>query len=278
MGEIIIKEKAALFICAVGVPPPWVVQKLHQHNIPVMNMVGAVKHVVKALDVGVDLICAQGGEGGGHTGDTPTSILLPKVVDAVRGKRSPLTGVDVLVVGAGGIFDGRGLAMALVAGCSAVWVGTRFVASEEAGAGPMHKNRIVSAGYEDTMRTIIYTGRPMRIFKTPYTIDYETNRAQELAEMQAAGMPAFVKDIKEELGGGLAGVGIFHSAEVLTQDEKQRGVELSLREKRERGVYLTGQCAGAITEIKPAKEIIEEMVAEAIVQLNISTAFIQSSL
>jgi len=276
--EIIIKEKAALFICAVGVPPQWAVERLHEAKIPVMNMIGAVKHVGKALDAGVDIICAQGGEGGGHTGDTPTSILLPKVVDAVRGKRSPLTGDDVLVVGAGGIFDGRGLAMALVAGCSAVWVGTRFVASEEAGAGPMHKKRIVNASYDDTMRTTIYTGRPMRIFKTPYTIEYETDRVQELVEMQAMGLPPFVKDVEGELEKGLVGVGIFHSAEVRTVDEKQKGVELSVREKRERGVYLTGQCAGAITDVKSAKEIIEEMVAGAVVQLNSAVAFIDSKL
>merc|ERR1719487_2820352 len=104
-----------------------------------MNMVGAVKHVEKALAVGVDIICAQGGEGGGHTGDTATSILIPKVVDACRGRISPLTGKPVEVVAAGGIFDGRGLAMALAAGASAVWVGTRFVACEEAAAGPYHK-------------------------------------------------------------------------------------------------------------------------------------------
>merc|ERR1712160_97744 len=91
--DIIIEEKAALFICAV-------------------------KHVIKALDAGVDIICAQGGEGGGHTGEIATSILLPKVADACRGKKSPLTGDPILVVGAGGIFDGRGLAMALNAGCS----------------------------------------------------------------------------------------------------------------------------------------------------------------
>merc|ERR1712137_1050028 len=250
------------------------VEELHKAKIPVMNMIGAVKHVGKALDVGVDIICAQGGEGGGHTGDIATSILLPKVVDAVRGKRSPLIG-DVLVVGAGGIFDGRGLAMALVAGCSAVWVGTRFVASEEAGAGPMHKNRIVNAGYEDTMRTIIYTGRPMRIFKTPYTIDYEMNRAQEMVEMQNMGVVPFLKDVEGGSSGieGLTGVGIFHAAEVLTVDEKQQGVELSVKEKRERGVYLTGQCAGAITDVKSAKEIIDEMVAGAIEQLNIAVAF-----
>merc|ERR1712125_78317 len=84
--DIIIEEKAALFICAVGVPPKWAVDKLHAAKIPVMNMIGAVKHVDKALDAGVDIICAQGGEGGGHTGEIATSILLPKVVDAPEGR------------------------------------------------------------------------------------------------------------------------------------------------------------------------------------------------
>merc|ERR1712048_371982 len=178
--DIIIEEKAALFICAVGVPPKFAVDKFHAAGIPVMNMIGAVKHVQKALDAGVDIICAQGGEGGGHTGEFATSILLPKVVDACRGKKSPLTGGPVLVVGAGGIFDGRGLAMALGMGCSGVWVGTRFIASEEAGAGPIHKKRVVESAYEDTIRTIIYSGRPMRVFKTPYTMEFEEKRQQEI--------------------------------------------------------------------------------------------------
>merc|ERR1711977_389704 len=116
------------------------------------------------LEAGCDIICAQGGEGGGHTGDCATSILLPKVVDACRGKTSLLTGGPVMVVGAGGIFDGRGLAMALAAGCQGVWVGTRFIASEEAGAGPMHKQKVIKSDYNDTMTSTIYTGRPMRIF------------------------------------------------------------------------------------------------------------------
>merc|ERR1712039_897052 len=111
--DIIIEEKAALFICAVGVPPQWAVDKLHAAKIPVMNMIGAVKHVSKAVEAGVDIICA---EGGGHTGDIPTSILLPEVVKAVQGKKSQLTGGPVLVVGAGGIYDGSGLASALSVG------------------------------------------------------------------------------------------------------------------------------------------------------------------
>jgi NAD(P)H-dependent flavin oxidoreductase YrpB (nitropropane dioxygenase family) len=277
--DIIIEEKAALFICAVGTPPKFAVDKLHAAGIPVMNMIGAVKHATKAIEAGCDIICAQGGEGGGHTGDCPTSILLPKVVDICRGHKSPLTGGPVLVVGAGGIFDGRGLAMALTAGCSGVWVGTRFIASEEAGAGPMHKQKVIKSGYDDTMRSTIYTGRPMRIFKTAYTIEFEEKRQNEIVEMTNFGIPAFIKDMKAgELDGSSVGVGIFHSAEVRTQQEIADGLELSTREERERGVYLTGSCAAAIEDIKPAKAIVEDMVAEACVQLQSSASFVVSKL
>lgn len=273
--DIIIQEKAALFICAVGVPPRWAVEKLHAAKIPIMNMIGSVKHVDKALEVGVDVICAQGGEGGGHTGDVATSILLPKVVDAVRGKMSPLTGEPVLVVAAGGIFDGRGLAAALAVGCSGVWVGTRFIASEEAGAGPMHKKRVLRADYSDTIRTLIYSGRPMRIFKTPYVMDFEENRHQEIQEMQNMGIPAFVKDIQEL---EFSGVGTFAQSEVLTLEERKNGVQISKREKHERGVFLTGQCAGAITDIKPAANIVDEMVAGAVEQLRLANTFLVAKL
>lgn len=136
------------------------------------QMIGHPKHVAKALEVGVDLICPQAGEGGGHTGDMPASILIPAVVDEVKGKKSPLTGGPVLVIGAGAVYDGRGLAANLAWGAQAVWVGTRFVACEEAGAPPMHKKAIVNAGHEDFARTLIYTGRPLRVIKSPYVDDW----------------------------------------------------------------------------------------------------------
>ena len=109
-------------------------------------MVGHPKHVSKALDVGVDLICAQAGEGGGHTGDVPASILIPACVDACKGRKSPLTGKPIYVIGAGAVHDGRALAANLSWGAEAVWVGTRFVASVEAGAPKAHKEAVLSAG------------------------------------------------------------------------------------------------------------------------------------
>merc|ERR1712050_290475 len=212
-------EKAALFICAVGVPPKYAVDKFHSAGIPVMNMIGHVSHVKKALDSCVDIICAQGGEGGGHTGDIPTSILLPKVVEAVQGKVSPLTGGPVLVVGAGGIFDGAGLAAALAMGCSGVWVGTRFIASDEAGAGPYHKKSVVNAGFTDTIRTTIYSGRPLRVIKTPYVLDWEENRTKEKEELQNQGILAVTADMKSGTAYDQ------HEHETRTQEEIKMGVQ-----------------------------------------------------
>jgi len=228
--DVIIEGGAKLFICAVGVPPVWVVEKLHSAGVLVMNMVGHVKHVEKALKTGVDLICAQGGEGGGHTGEIATSILIPKVVDACRGKTSPLTGGPVHVVAAGGIFDGRGLAMALSMGAVGVWVGTRFVACEEAGAGPYHKRLLTKTDYTDTIKTTIYTGRPMRVNASKFVVDWESKRQDEIQKMLVQGkLPA----------------------------------PFGSQEKVEERPFLMGQAAGAIDEVKPAKAIVDEMVGQA---------------
>lgn len=232
--DIIIHGGASLFVCAVGVPPKWAVDKLHAAGIPVMNMVGHPKHVSKALAQGVDIICAQGGEGGGHTGDTPFSVLIPAVVDICKGKKSPLTGEDIIVVAAGGIADGRGLAASLSYGASGVWVGTRFVACVEAGAPKTHKDLLLSAGYDDTVRTLIYSGRPMAVRKTPYVVEWETKRRDEIESLLAQGQ-------------------VPHEVELTRRPER------SLEGSR----WLMGKVAGSIDDIKTAKEIVDEMVSTA---------------
>ncbi|KAI5283126.1 hypothetical protein KEM52_003510, partial [Ascosphaera acerosa] len=137
-----IEEKTTLFVCAVGVPPKEVVERLHKAGILYMNMIGHPKHVKKCLALGADLICAQGGEGGGHTGHVPTSVLIPAVVKLVQGHTSPLTGKPVQVIAAGGVYSGETVASALMLGASAVWVGTRFILAEEAGAPKEHQEAV----------------------------------------------------------------------------------------------------------------------------------------
>lgn len=242
--DVIIESGAALFVSAVGVPPKWAVDKLHQAGIPVMNMIGSPKHVAKCVAVGVDIICAQGGEGGGHTGEISTSILVPAVVDLCRKHTSPLTGKPVQVVAAGGIYEGRGLAMALAFGASAVWVGTRFVASEEAGAPARHKEGVVNAGVHDTMRSIVYTGRPMRIIKNKYALHWEQERRAEMMELTAKGVIPVKHDMANpnpELAG------------MVSDEDRVSAVPL-----------LSGQVAGLIDKVLPAKEIVDDMVRVAV--------------
>eukprot|EP00656_Telonema_subtile_P001075 TRINITY_DN10513_c0_g1_i2.p1 TRINITY_DN10513_c0_g1~~TRINITY_DN10513_c0_g1_i2.p1 ORF type:complete len:382 (+),score=109.89 TRINITY_DN10513_c0_g1_i2:143-1288(+) len=242
--DITVQSGAKLFVSAVGVPPKFAVDKLHAAGILVMNMVGHPKHVSKALAAGVDMICVQGGEGGGHTGEIASSILIPMVVDACRGKLSPLTGKQVPVVAGGGIYDGRGLAMSLALGADAVWVGTRFVASVEGGAPDRHKEDVVKAGLTDTHRSLVFTGRPLRVIKTPYTLDWEENRKEEMKARLAAGELPWVVDQQVKQDGHW-------------KDDKDRPVPKDIPYGLP---WLSGQVAGAITDILPARQIVEEMV------------------
>lgn len=247
--DVIIHGGAKLFVCAVGVPPKWVVDKLHAAGIVVMNMTGLPKHAQGALDVGCDIICAQGTEAGGHTGDLATSVLTPATADAVKGKLSPLTGEQVMVVAAGGIYDGRGLAMALALGAQGAWVGTRFVCALEAGASPIHQKEIISASFSDTFRTLFYTGRPLRVKVKPIVQSFETQRREEMQKMLAKGEIPFkaVEDAWRQDAGK-------------EEEVKQMNVDRRL---------LMGQCAGAIKDILPAKQIIEDMVSQAAAQIKL---------
>ena len=201
--DIIIAGGAKLFVSAVGVAPKHVVEKLHKKGILYMNMIGHPKHVHKACQAGADIICAQGGEAGGHTGDTPTSVLIPACTDIVKKYTSPLTGKPVQLVAAGGIYDGRGIAATLMLGASAVWVGTRFVTAKESGASEAAKRSIVDADFDSTVKSTIWTGRPLRALATPYVRNWETNRREEMKELQDKGIIAMYHEMDrlEKIGG-----------------------------------------------------------------------------
>ncbi|KLT44880.1 putative 2-nitropropane dioxygenase [Cutaneotrichosporon oleaginosum] len=241
--DIIVEEKAALFVCAIGVCPPEVVEKLHKGGVKVANMIGHPKHVGPVVKAGVDIVIAQGGEGGGHTGDIPFSVLIPAVVDACSSLKTK-KGNSVCVLAAGGVNDGRSLAAALMYGAQGVWVGTRFVASEEAAAPKMHKQQIISAKAGDTTRTLIYSGRPLRVRNTPYVTEWNETRAQEIADLTSRGI-------------------IPHDHELSKKPE--RSIEGKL--------WLMGEVAGSITEVLPAKVIVDQMVdgAKRCIQGGVST-------
>ncbi|KAF5607428.1 FMn-dependent 2-nitropropane dioxygenase [Fusarium subglutinans] len=240
--DIIIDSGAKLFVSAVGVPPPQVIKRFHDKGILVMNMVGHPKHATKALELGVDMVCAQGGEGGGHTGDVANSILIPAVADVASKYHPPLLkGLPALVVAAGGIYSGRSLASSLMQGAVAVWVGTRFVASVEASCSEEHKKEVVSCGFEDTQRTLVISGRPLRMKTNDYIRKWHEQ-------------PDKIKELCDK------GV-------VPIEYDFEQGNDFDLP-------HLMGQVAGAITKIQPAGEIVDEMVKEAVDMLKLGGTYL----
>ncbi|KAG8422915.1 hypothetical protein J3459_009942 [Metarhizium acridum] len=261
--DIVIESGAKLFVSAVGVPPKHVVQKLQKAGVLYMNMIGHVKHVKKCLDLGVDIICAQGGEGGGHTGDIPTTVLIPAVVEAVKGHKSPVSGGPVQVVAAGGIHNGQLLASALMMGASGVWVGTRFILTDEAGAPKAHKDAVRTAGHDDNVRTIIFTGRPMRVRNNPYINDWETNRIQEMKELTAKGTIPYEVDLERFMSGEAkehSGVEAYSSNAASEAEDDDEGDD-PLEQFRP---YLMGKCAAVVNEQKSAKAVVDEFVNDAV--------------
>lgn len=242
LTQIVIDSGAKLFVSAVGVPPKHIVEKLHKAGILYMNMIGHPKHVKKCLDLGVDIICAQGGEGGGHTGDVPTTVLIPAVVKLCEGKKSGL-GNQVQVVAAGGLFNGQSLAAALMLGASAVWIGTRFILTDEAGAPKAHQDAVQTAGFDDNVRTIIFTGRPLRVRNNPYIQNWEENRAQEIKELTAKGI-----------------IPVEHDFDTLGDDIDDETMENARP-------WLMGKAAAVVNEKKSAKAVVDEMVSDAVRQI-----------
>ncbi|KAI0135650.1 2-nitropropane dioxygenase [Daldinia grandis] len=244
--DITIESGAKLFVSAVGVPPKYVIDKLHNAGILVMNMVGHPKHAVKALDLGVDMVCPQGGEGGGHTGDIASSVLVPAVADVASRYHPPmLKGSPALVVAAGGINDGRSLAASLMQGAAGVWVGTRFVASVEADSSEEHKKSVVTCGFEDTQRTLVLTGRPLRMRTNAYIARWHT-QPQKISELCDKG----VVPIEYDFGNDVDDIDLPH---------------------------LMGQVAGAVTKVQPAAEIVQEMVDGAVQMLRLGSSYIDAS-
>jgi NAD(P)H-dependent flavin oxidoreductase YrpB (nitropropane dioxygenase family) len=242
--EVTIRNGAKIFISAVGVPPARTIKRLHEAGILVMNMVGAPKHAEKALKAGVDIVCAQGGEGGGHTGDIANSILIPAVCDVAKKYTSPLTGQPALVVAAGGIYDGRSLASSLMQGAVGVWVGTRFVASNESGASLKHKEDVVSADFTDTLRTLVVSGRPLRVRMNDYVRKWE-NQPEKIKELTDKGIVPLAYDM-----------------------ENDNEVDPP---------FLMGQVAAIIKDVKPAKDIVEDMVREAVGQLKLGNSYLEKA-
>ena len=150
--QVCIEEKVPLFCAGLG-NPGFMAAEAHAAGMKVLGITGNAKNAKRMAQSGIDLLVAQGHEGGGHTGRIGTMALLPQAIDAAY---------PVPVLAAGGIGDGRGLAAALAIGCIGAWVGTRFLATVEGGALPVNKKHILDSTDEDTRVSKAYTGKTLR--------------------------------------------------------------------------------------------------------------------
>ncbi len=227
--DVIIANGADSFVAGLGVPMP-IMKKLKDAGIKVMVVGGAVKHAIKAEQAGCDAVILQGGEGGGHTGLVGTLPLVAQAVEAV----------DIPVIAAGGIYDGRGIAAALSLGAVGVWMGTRFIASKESHAANMYREAVVGASDTDTTRTRCYSGKPMRCRTNDYINDWESRPDDIMPFPHQAH-----HSNKVDVIGGIGGV----------TDEARLSMDKSC--------FAMGQSAGGIKEVKSVAEIVADLINEA---------------
>lgn len=202
--EVVIEERVPVYAAGLGNPGPWM-ERLHANGTRVIAVVGTTRHAVQVAESGVDIVVAQGHDGGGHNAPVGTMALIPQVVDAVGGR--------VPVLGAGGIGDGRGVAAALMLGAEGVWLGTAFLATEEAGISPAQKRALVEARDEGTVVSRAVTGKPARMLRGSWARAYAEAGLEPLP-MPYQGMvstPVTVAALaagRADVWGGFAGQGL----------------------------------------------------------------------
>ncbi len=257
-----VAERGVRLVSFAGAPARDAIASLHDAGVLCMPTAGARRHAEKMAEWGVDAVIAQGGEGGGHTGAVPTSLLLPAVVDAV--------GAEIPVLGAGGFHDGRGLVAALAWGADGVAMGTRFLLTAESRVPEAIKARYLAAGVTDTVVTTALDGAPQRVIRTS-TVD-TLERSSPLTRLPRAlrhalafrsvtgtPVPALVREalaMRRNQQLTWSQLAMAANAPMLIKAALVDG-------RPDVGVLPTGQVTGAIDELPPVAELIERIVTEA---------------
>jgi NAD(P)H-dependent flavin oxidoreductase YrpB (nitropropane dioxygenase family) len=249
--------KVASFALA---PKQDLIKRCKDHGLVVMPSIGAKRHAEKVAAWGVDAVIVQGGEGGGHTGQVPTTVLLPQIVDAV----------DIPVIAAGGFFDGRGLVAALAYGASGIAMGTRFLLTSDSTVGSAVKDVYLGMGVADTVVTTEVDGVPHRVLRTEFVNELLKSRAfgrltraarNALAFQKMSGTPW--KDVVTE------GLAMRKSNELsLSQLVMAANTPMLLKAamvdgRPDLGVMASGQVVGVIEDLPSCQELIDRIVDEA---------------
>ncbi len=222
IARMVVDEGVKILTTGAGSPaqymPMW-----KEADIRVIPVVASVALALKMQAAGADAVVAEGAESGGHVGELHTMPLVPQIVDAL----------DIPVVAAGGICDGRGAAAAFMLGADAIQVGTRFLSAEECNVHPEYKEKILKATDISTIVTGKSLGHPVRSLKTPFS--------KTFARMEAD--PSTDKNDILALGSG--------------------ALRKAVQEGDRNGTYMAGECAGMVKKIEPAKAIVEDLILGA---------------
>ena len=241
-------------------PGEALVKRLKDAGVVVIPTVGAVRHAEKVAAWGVDAVIAQGHEGGGHTGPVPTTLLTPKVVDAV----------DIPVVAAGGFFDGRGLVAALAWGAAGVAMGTRFLLTRESTVPDAVKARYLETPVTGTVVTTAVDGHPQRVIRTDVVehlagagrltaLPRALRNALRFRRLTGTSVGALLQEgraMHETQGLTWAQVAMAANAPMLTRASMVEG-------NLESGILPTGQVVGVIESLPSVADVVNEVVSEA---------------
>ena len=257
--DLLVREGVA--VASFATPPRAdVVARLKDAGIVVIPTIGAPRHAEKMAALGVDAVIAQGREGGGHTGEIPTSLLVPGCVDVV----------DIPVIAAGGFRDGRGLVAALALGAEGIAMGTRFLLTKESTVPQQVKEQYLAARLTDTVRTSAVDGHPQRVLRTELVDELEKaspltrfpRAARNALRFRALSNTSMADLVREGLamrsaqGLSLSQVAMAGNAPMMTRATLVDG-DLSA------GVLPTGQVVGEIDELISVADLLEEIMAEA---------------
>lgn len=222
VAAMLVKEGVKVVTTGAGSPIRFM-QMWKEAGITVIPVVPSVAIAVKMQAAGADAVVAEGAESGGHVGELHTMPLIPQVADAI----------DIPVIAAGGICDGRGAAAAFMLGADAVQVGTRFLSALECNIHPEYKEKLLKATDISTIVTGKSLGHPVRSLKTPFS--------KTLAKMEAD--PSVKQDDILAFGSG--------------------ALRKAVREGDRDGSYMAGECAGMVKDIEPAAAIVEDIILGA---------------
>ena len=228
--DVAFAHNIRLVASALGAPPPDLVERAHAAGVSVAALAGTVAHAERHKNAGVDVIVAQGTEAGGHTGEIATMVLVPDVVDAV----SPTP-----VLAAGGIASGRQIAAAMALGAEGVWCGSVWLTTEEAETQPAVKEKFLTATSRDTIRSRSLTGKPARMLRSAWTDEWEKEDAPPPLAMPL--QSALVAEAQTRIARAATKPG--SGANQLAN-------------------YFVGQVVGRMDKIKPARQVVLDMVNE----------------